>query len=251
MRTLAVALSISVLFVGRGSGQSPDKGDQRDRVFYLTHTDTVQQFQEVATVIRTIADIREVTTDNDQKSVTVHTTAGQIAMAEWLFNELDTQTVQASVPHEYAVPAATDDVVRLFYLPDTATVQDFQEVATVVRTIADFRRAFTYNERRAFVVRGTVAQIGLAEWLLKELEPAAASSTREYRMPGTNDDVVRVLHLTHTANVQAFQKAVTQIREAAQIKRVFTYNNPRAAAFRGTADQIALAARLATDLDKP
>jgi hypothetical protein len=70
-------------------------------------------------------------------------------------------------------------------------------------------------------------------------------------MPGSNDDVVRVLRLTHTANVQDFQKAVTQIREATQIKRVFTYNNPRAFAVRGSADQIALAERLTNDLNKP
>jgi hypothetical protein len=33
-------------------------GQDRDRVFYLTHTETTQQFLEVATVIRTIANIR-------------------------------------------------------------------------------------------------------------------------------------------------------------------------------------------------
>jgi hypothetical protein len=242
MRSIVLLLAVVSAFAS---------AQDRDRTFYLIHTDTPQQFMEVATVIRTIADIQQVAANNDQKSVTVHATAPQIAMAEWLFNELDTQTVQASVPHEYAVPGTTDDVVRLFYLPDTATVQDFQEVATVVRTIADFRRAFTYNERRAFVVRGTVAQIDLAEWLLKELESVAASSRREYRMPGTNDDVVRVLYLAHAKTTQDFQKSATAIREATQIKRVFTYNAPRAMAVRGTADQIALAERLAIDLDHP
>jgi len=222
-----------------------------DRTFYLTHTDTVQQFQEVATVIRTIADIPQAAVNNDQKSVTVQATAAQIAMAEWLFNELDTQTVQASVPHEYLVPVGNDDVVRLFYLTQTPTVQDFQEIATVVRTIAGFKRAFTYNKRRAYVVRGTVAQIGLAEWLLKRLDPAANSASTEYRMPGNNDDVVQVLYLANTANAQDFQKAATAIREATKIQRVFTYNGPRAMALRGTADQIALAERLAKDLVKP
>ena len=66
-----------------------------------------------------------------------------------------------------------------------------------------------------------------------------------------NDDVVRVLRLPHTATVQDFQKAATQIREATKIKRVFTYNGLRAVAFRGTADQIAMAERMATELDKP
>ena len=72
------------------------------------------------------------------------------------------------------MPGASDDVVRLFYLTHTPTVRDFQEVATLVRTIAGFKRAFTYNEPRAYVVRGTMAQIGLAEWLLKQLDHPAA-----------------------------------------------------------------------------
>jgi len=242
MRAIVLGLAVISAFAS---------AQDRDRIFYLTHTDTPQQFMEVATVIRTIADIREAVVNNDLKSVTVRATAGQIAMAEWLFNELDTQTIQASVPHEYRVPGVNDDVVRLFYLTHTPTVQDFQEVATVVRTIANFQRAFTYNEPRAYVVRGTDAQIGLAEWLLKHLDPAANRSSREYRMPGANDDVVQGLYLSHTANVQDFQKAVTQIREATQIKRVFTYNSPRAFALRGTADQIAAAERMAAQLDKP
>jgi len=251
MRTLAIALSISVLFVGRGSGQSPDKSDQRDRVFFLTHTDTVQQFQEVATVIRTIANIREVSTDNDQKSVTVHATDGQIAMAEWLFNELDSPAAQPPVPNEYRAPGSSDDVVRVFYLTTPATVQDFQEVATLVRTISSILRVFTYNARKALVVRDTAAQVQLAEWLVKELEQPAAPSSHEYRIPGGKDDVVHVLYLPQTGSVQAFQKAATQIRTATQMNRVFTCNTPKALAVRGSADQIAMAERMAAQLDHP
>jgi hypothetical protein len=248
MRTAAIAVSIGVLFVGRGSGQSPDL---RDRTFYLTHTPTVQQFQEVATVIRTIANIRDVFADNDQKSVTVHATAGQIAMSEWLFNELDNPAVQTSVPHEYRVPGDSDDVVRLFYVTTVATVQDFQEIATMVRTISSITRVFTYNAPKALVVRDTAAQVQLAEWLVNELEQPAAPSSHEYRMPGGKDDVVHVLYLPQTGSVPAFQKAATLIRTATQMNRVFTFNTPKALAVRGTADQIALAERLAVDLDHP
>jgi hypothetical protein len=60
-----------------------------------------------------------------------------------------------------------------------------------------------------------------------------------------------VLRLTHTASVQDFQKAVTAIREATHIQRVFTYNTPKAFAVRGTADQIALAERMAAQWNQP
>jgi hypothetical protein len=244
MRNAAIGFA---LLAGLSSGQAPET---RERVFFLTHTSTTQQFQEVATAIRTIADIQQISTDNDQKRVTLHATALQIAMAEWLFNELDSPIAQPAMPHEYRIPGTSDDVVRVFYLITAPTVQDFQEIATLVRTITDIRRVFTYNARTALMVRGTEAQIALADWLVKEIVPEPPATTHQREMAG-NDDVVKVLRLPHTATVQDFQKAATQIREATQIKRVFTYNRLRAAAFRGTADQIALAERMAIDMDHP
>ena len=105
-------------------------------------------------------------------------------MAEWLFNELDSPVAQPAMPHEYRTPGTTDDVVRVFYVITAPTVQDFQEAATLVRTISDIRRVFTYNARNALVMRGTDAQIGLAEWLVKELVPEPPSSTHRIRNDG-------------------------------------------------------------------
>jgi hypothetical protein len=243
MRTILLALGFTSLAFSQ----------DRDRTFFLTHTATTQQFQEVATVIRTIADIQQISADNDQKSVTVHASVGQIAMAEWLFNELDSPAAQPSVPHEYRVAGSTDDMVRVFYVTTAATVQDFQEASTLVRTITGIRRVFTYNERKALVIRGTDAQSGLAEWLLKELEPEPTSSTHEYRMEDFPHDfnVVRVLRLTHPGSIQDFQKVATQIRSAANLTYIFTYNPLWAMAVRGTADQMAIVERVTQQLDKP
>ena len=225
MRAIVLGLAVISAFAS---------AQDRDRTFYLTHTATVQQFQEVATVIRTIADIQQISTDNDQKRVTVHATDGQIAMAEWLFNELDNPAVQPSVSHEYRVPGSDDDVVRIFYVSTAPTAQNFQEISTLVRTITNILRVFTYNEPKALVIRGTATRrSALAEWLVKELEPKSSPSSAEYRVePGdlpNDENVVRVMYLTHTRTVQDFQKAATQIRQATKIKRVFTYNSLRAA----------------------
>jgi len=241
MRTILVLLAFTSLTFGQ----------DRDRTFYLTHTSTVQQFQEVATVIRTIANIPIISADNDRRSVTVHAADAQIAMAEWLFNELDNPAIQPSVQHEYRAPGGADDVVRVFYISAAPTVQDFQEIATLVRTIANITRVFTYNAPKALVVRNTAAQIQLAEWLVKELEQPAASSAHEFRVQGSNADLVSVMFLPHTPSVEAFQKSAIQIRTATQITRLFTCNGPRALAARGTPDQIAMAQRMAQQLDKP
>jgi len=62
---------------------------------------------------------------------------------------------------------------------------------------------------------------------------------------------VRVLRLTHAGNVQDFQKVATQIRSAANLTYIFTYNPLRAMAVRGTADQMAIVERVTQQLDKP
>jgi len=149
----------------------------------------------------------------------------------------------------------------VFYLTNTGTVQDFQEVATLVRSIGDIRRLFTYNAPKAVAARGTAEQMALAGWLFNELDKPANwrmqaqnsqdSATHEYLMSGSNEGVVHVYYLTDIATVRRFQEIVASVRMAAKIPRTFTYNSPRAVALRGTAEQIALAGRLIKEQDKP
>jgi general secretion pathway protein D len=63
-----------------------------------------------------------------------------------------------------------DNVVRVFYVQNATSVQEFQEIATAVRSIADIRRVFTYNAQHAIVIRGTPDQIALAEKLIHDLD---------------------------------------------------------------------------------
>jgi general secretion pathway protein D len=63
-----------------------------------------------------------------------------------------------------------DQVVKVFYVTNATTVQEFQEIATAIRTVADIRRVYTYNAQKAMVVRGTVDQVALAEKLIRDLD---------------------------------------------------------------------------------
>ncbi|MBI3681762.1 MAG: hypothetical protein HY235_15380 [Acidobacteria bacterium] len=261
MRAKAIQFLIAALLASVASGQPPAEVNL-DRVFHFTHTETAQDLQEIATVIRAITDIRQASLDTAQKALALRGTASQIALAEWLFFELDwdpqalAQQSQNSARHEYRLSG--DDVVRVFYLTHTATVQDLQEVATLVRAMTEVRRLFTYNAPRAVVLRGTASQIALAEWLFFELDKPADrqalaqrsqdSATHEYRLSG--DDVVRVFYLTHIATVQDLQRVATQVRAMTEVRRLFTYNAPRAVVLRGTASQIALADRLIKEQDR-
>lgn len=63
-----------------------------------------------------------------------------------------------------------DQVLRVFYLHNMTSVQDFQEVVTAVRAALDLRRMYTFNSGNAVVARGTADQIALAEKLFHDLD---------------------------------------------------------------------------------
>ncbi len=63
-----------------------------------------------------------------------------------------------------------DMVVKTFYLSNTTTVQELQEIATAVRAVTEVRRLFTYNGQNVIIIRGTVDQVGLAEKLIQDLD---------------------------------------------------------------------------------
>ncbi|MEJ7606964.1 MAG: cohesin domain-containing protein [Bryobacteraceae bacterium] len=63
-----------------------------------------------------------------------------------------------------------DYVVKVFYIKNATTVQELQEISTTVRSVAEIRRAFTYNALNAILLRGTADQISLAEKLINDLD---------------------------------------------------------------------------------
>ncbi len=67
-----------------------------------------------------------------------------------------------------------DDVVKVFYVTNATSVQEFQEIATAVRSLTEIRRVYTYNAQKAMLVRGTVDQMALAEKLIRDLDKPKA-----------------------------------------------------------------------------
>ena len=177
MHSFARRLTIAALFVFVASAQ-PQRQQNLDQVFHFANTETVRGFQEIATVMRTLVGIRELSLDIPQKAMVVHGTAGQIALAEWLFSQLDasgsgqgpaTQN-QNSGTHDYRVPGTSDDVAHVFYLTHADTVQGAQEIVTTIRKTIDIRRVFFCSASRALALRGTVDQVARAERLIQETD---------------------------------------------------------------------------------
>ena len=96
MRTKIIELTTAVLFASAASGQAPI-GQNVDRVFRFRNTQTVQGYQEIATVLRTVAGIRDFHVNIAKGTLDLHGTADQVALVGWLFNELDNPAIGLAV----------------------------------------------------------------------------------------------------------------------------------------------------------
>ena len=258
------ALFVSLAFASLAAAEPAAEGTV-DRVLHFTSGKTENAAEEIATVIRSIANIKQLSIDSKENALVLNGTTNQVALAEWLFRLLDQPpngpgSPQNLVKYEFRMSVNPDDVARVFYLSNAATVQSFQEIATAVRSVADIRRMFTYNEPRAIVVRGTSDQIALAEFLFGEIDKPAiglASSPQSRRSaiytyrPDRQEGVLQVFYLANTKTVADFQEIAVVIRTVTRVRRLFTYNAPRAVIVRGTTDQIALADWLFNELSQP
>jgi hypothetical protein len=230
----------------------PGKPDDVTRIAYLTQPKTPQDFAEAATVVRSIANIPQAYLFFPHHAVVMRGNAAQIALASWLFAEFEKHASEAasqsSTAPEYRATDGRDgeNIVRVFYLKNTATVQDFTEAVTLVRSISNLRQVFMYNAPRAVAVRGTADQMLLAAWLINQIdrpikEQIAAS---EYTVPASKDDIVRVLYIAQAGTPQELNQIATQIRNQTKVQKLFIYSTPKAIAVRGTSEQVALAEQL-------
>ena len=258
VRTITIGFAITALFAAVGSGQVPaDQGV--DRVFHFTYTEKAQDLQEIVNLTRTLADIQRISVDVAQRAVALRASAPQVALADWLFGELDkpaNPSAQKTAVYDYRAPDGATSAVRVLYLTHDETQQDLQEIVNLIRTTSDTQRMFAYSPRRAIALLGPPGQVALDEWMFNELNKPASPQTQkaaayEYLDPRGGADAVRVLYTTHGQSPQNIQEMVNLIRTIADVQRMFPYAAQGAIALRGNAAQVALVEWLFHELDTP
>jgi hypothetical protein len=223
-----------------------------ERTFQLKHIRSAQQVQEFATLVRAIGEVNDLSTNADQPSISLRGTPSQVALAEWLVNEMDTAPDRSPASRDLRLSPSGDDRVRIVYLSSLNSVQQLQEAATLVRSITEIRRLFTFNASKAIVARGTSEQLQAMEWLLPDFDRTGTDlAGREHRMMTQPDGVIRVFHLRPELPIQELQEVATLIRATGEIRRLFTFNHTRALAVRGTPENIQLAQWLVNELGAP
>jgi general secretion pathway protein D len=82
-----------------------------------------------------------------------------------------------------------DEVVKVFYLKNPTSTQEFSEMVTAVRSVTDVRRMFQFNGENAVVVRDTVDKVALVEKLLHDLDKPKAEVVIDVIVMDISSDV--------------------------------------------------------------
>jgi general secretion pathway protein D len=91
-----------------------------------------------------------------------------------------------------------DYVVKIFYIRNSTTLQELQEISTTVRSVTEIRRAFTYGAQNAILVRGTADQVALAEKLILDLDKPKSEVVVDVVVMEANRGRIRDLAATVT-----------------------------------------------------
>jgi hypothetical protein len=221
------------------------------RVFYVHGGRSLQDFQEGATALRSILEIRRLFTYNQVGGIAVRGTPAQVEAAEWVWRVLESdgnpstsnlEELRAALPGE-------SQLLRAYRMPMAWPIPDLQEAATVLRSIVELRWVYTYNRTRTIFIRGDEGGIAAANWMAVEsTRPASQelAQSEPFRMQDPRQEgSLRVFRLpAGKYSIAEFQRLAVDVRTQAQIRRLFTFNTPRMIAVRGTEAQIALTQQL-------
>jgi hypothetical protein len=138
------------------------------RVLYFAHATTAPEQQPVVNALRILPELTHVFPVVAQDAIAMSGPADRIALAEWLFGQVDVSgpAMAAKTSTIYEL-APGSDVAQVFFLPGSIMAQNFQELVTNVRAIAPNVRTFPNTLTCTLAVRGTPAQLAQAGQILK------------------------------------------------------------------------------------
>ena len=241
MRYVGVMLALSAM------------ASAEERTVALVNVPSARGLQEIATVLRTVADIPKLSIDSAHPGFSLEGTPAQLDSGAWLIHQFDKpagwqpseQEKSNPSTREYRLPPTEPaNVFRIYYLPENTTQMGIQETLTVLRTVLDVRKIFSYTPLDALAWRGTASDVEAAEWLLHALDTRTVSEPYPLR-DGKPFDVLRVFPLPGDITARQTQELLTALRmKPMSIMKVFTRTAPPAIAVRGTAAQVDQAEKL-------
>jgi type II secretory pathway component GspD/PulD (secretin) len=233
------------------------------RTFAFAHTQDQRHMQEMLNMVRTLAEVRDVTIDAAQRTMTVAGSPDQLVLITWLVTELDRP---ASRPQSLQVRDNTFNdsrapAVKIFYPANLATGVQVQEVINAVRSIGEVQRCFALNGPEAIVIRASSEQAALAEWIVAGLDGSMAGKRpvgkREYNYPDSfypadrRATAARIYYPAIVSGPLNLQELVNGIRSVADAQRVVAFSATGAIVMRTATAQAELTDWLVQELDQP
>lgn len=145
----------------------PREDDRFIRVFSYP-TGSVQDLNEVGTMLRTITDTRRLFMLSGKHLIFQRGTKEQAAMSEWLMKQLTQELPKKTAQMSEDQAAPGKEVIRVFYLPASTPTKTMNETMTSVLKTAGIRRVFGYSNARVVAVRATPAQMAAAVPLIQQ-----------------------------------------------------------------------------------
>jgi hypothetical protein len=222
------------------------------RVNFVPNVDTAQDIQELLTILRTVADVQKIFTFTSNHAIVLRGPAWNVAFAEWIIDQVNQpkQKKPDSTPREFTVGGpdfrGMGHGARLNFLANMTSPQQMQELLTVLRTVSDIQKVFSYAPSHALVFRAGDSDLQRAEWIIQHLDlPAGQSSGAATFTAPAGNDVTRIFHLPN-APPESVQTVVTGLRSEVKLRQVFPTMAPANIVVRGTTDQMAAAMKWMT-----
>jgi hypothetical protein len=219
------------------------------RVVFVSNASKPQDMQELLTIIRTVADVQKIFLGSSNHALVMRAPEWQILFSQWIIDQLNVPAGQKpdTTPREFTVGGpdyrGLGHGARVNFLATMARPQQTQELLTVLRTVGDVQKVFSYTSGHALVLRAGDTDLQRAEWLIQQIDLPSGhpAGTGTFTAPA-GDDVTRIFSVLN-ASPQWIQGALNSMRSELSIKRAFSTTSPPNVVVRGTTDQIAAAAK--------
>ncbi len=242
-----------------------------EKAFRFTVTDNPRGMQEIVNTLRSIAEVPQADMDAATGILTARGSANQIALAGWLFPQLDRNAPASPPPAntlEYKMAGTENGLTRVYYLAHTPAPQGMQEIINGIRSVFELQRVVGLSGIHAIVARGTQDQMDGANWMVEALDRAPGTQTAPI-LSYTFEDPVRpnpryqpsrasrvfylnpIFSSNSTNATQSIQELVNAVRSLTELQRVVADNAQKAIVVRGTGAQVAMAEWLLSALAKP
>jgi len=225
-----------------------------DRTFRLKNLTAARSVQEIATTLRSVARIEQLSSDTVAGTITVKDSADQLALAEWMVPKLDIVDRSGLGAQEYRLHNTRDEVVLVYELEHTTTTTGMQEMITSIRTVGDVQWIYMISAPKVLALRGEPRQMAFAKFLIEQMDqtpqPRSEATIHRFQLEGTRFDTAIVYGLARATDATSMQMMITSLRTVIDIMKIYQTSAPNLLSLRCSPGDLEVTEWLISELDR-